>query len=255
MFLRFASLAAFLLLVFLGTPALAQENRDTSLMLRLQVLLETANKGYQEAETAFLAGKVSSDELVKWSQNVAQAQIELSQARAAAEQLDRLQKAEKSLQALQEKGQLSPLDTLDARLKLQRAMIEIARTDLRPVSGSKTTFERDSAYMPSATTPPPTRVDAFKTTATLAVRLPATATLMIDGVPTKQAGNYREFLVKDLIPDRPYRCEIWATWKENGQDVTPPVRPVNFAAGSRVEIDLFRPAPEPIALPAGAPKP
>ena len=52
------------------------------------------------------------------------------------------------------------------------------------------------------------------------VRLPATATLLFDGMPTMQKGTYRRFVTNDLIPKLKYYYILRATWQENGHDVT-----------------------------------
>jgi uncharacterized protein (TIGR03000 family) len=66
---------------------------------------------------------------------------------------------------------------------------------------------------PGAIAAPPAAPQA----ATLDVRLPASATLYIQGQKTKQTGSERHFVTPPLAAGEPYRYTLKAVWSEDGR--------------------------------------
>jgi uncharacterized protein (TIGR03000 family) len=68
-----------------------------------------------------------------------------------------------------------------------------------------------------AATVPPVLLSAPPQTASLDVRLPASATLYIQGQKTNQTGRERSFTTPPLEEGQPYRYNLKAVWSENGR--------------------------------------
>jgi uncharacterized protein (TIGR03000 family) len=86
--------------------------------------------------------------------------------------------------------------------------------------------------------------------AVLVVRLPADATLTVDGNPTRQTGAERYFQSPSLEEGKKYSYTLKATWKEAGQERTV-VRKVPVQPGQRTTADLTTAEPE---AASGAPR-
>jgi uncharacterized protein (TIGR03000 family) len=109
------------------------------------------------------------------------------------------------------------------------------------------------------------------TTATIVVRLPADATLIVGTQKTEQRGSERRFVTPGLVPGYTYSYQVSASWLMAGKEVTSS-RAVEFRPGQTVVVDLrraattasaepvptpkkYQPAPAPAPLPKPAPKP
>jgi uncharacterized protein (TIGR03000 family) len=79
--------------------------------------------------------------------------------------------------------------------------------------------------------------------AILTVRLPAQATLTVDGTPTKQTGPQRRFVTPPLPAGKSFNYELVATWREGGSTQTV-TKTVTVRAGQETNINLAR---EPVA--------
>jgi uncharacterized protein (TIGR03000 family) len=66
---------------------------------------------------------------------------------------------------------------------------------------------------PPSAEPPPAELQS----ATLDVRLPAGATLYIQGYKTKQTGSDRHFVTPPLAEGQTYRYTLKAIWSEDGR--------------------------------------
>jgi uncharacterized protein (TIGR03000 family) len=104
------------------------------------------------------------------------------------------------------------------------------------------------APMPGATTPPTTTRTAFyapdaPTTATISVRVPASAMVMFDGQKTTQTGTFRQFVSPTLERGSTYTYQIQAKWTENGREFDQ-TRTINVLAGREVVVDFMPPAPQ-----------
>jgi uncharacterized protein (TIGR03000 family) len=73
--------------------------------------------------------------------------------------------------------------------------------------------------------------------ATLVVRLPADARLVIDGQESKQTGSVRNFYSPPLAPGKTYRYSLEWTYRKDGNPVTRS-RVVRVRAGDEIEVDL-----------------
>jgi uncharacterized protein (TIGR03000 family) len=79
-------------------------------------------------------------------------------------------------------------------------------------------------------------------TARVVVRLPDDAHLEFGGVAVPQTGRIRQFVTPTLVPGRPYRYEIRATWQEDGREVVLE-RSVRVYAGEKTEVDFLSSEP------------
>jgi uncharacterized protein (TIGR03000 family) len=82
-----------------------------------------------------------------------------------------------------------------------------------------------------------------KQSASVRVRLPASARLYFEGVPTSQTGTSREFVTPPLISGQNYRYILKAVWEEDGQPVVQE-RQVYIKAGDQLDVAFLRAAPE-----------
>jgi uncharacterized protein (TIGR03000 family) len=71
------------------------------------------------------------------------------------------------------------------------------------------------------------------------VRLPADATLTVDGKATRQTGNFRGFETDAIAADQTLTRTFVATWQENSHEVKR-TRTVKVRAGQRVLVDFSR---------------
>ena len=78
----------------------------------------------------------------------------------------------------------------------------------------------------------------------LRVRLPAGASLLVDGTRTKQTGSERVFQTPPLEPGKHYVYNLKAIWKEDGKEVVRE-QVARVQAGRETPIDLNEPAPVP----------
>jgi uncharacterized protein (TIGR03000 family) len=75
--------------------------------------------------------------------------------------------------------------------------------------------------------------------ATIIVRLPPDATLVVGSTQTQQRGSERRFVTPDLVPGYTYSYAMEATWKERGKEVSES-RTATFRPGQTVVVDFFR---------------
>jgi uncharacterized protein (TIGR03000 family) len=75
--------------------------------------------------------------------------------------------------------------------------------------------------------------------ATIIVRLPPDATLVVGSTQTQQRGSERRFVTPDLVPGYNYSYSLEATWKERGKEVRES-RTASFKPGQTVVVDFFR---------------
>jgi uncharacterized protein (TIGR03000 family) len=78
--------------------------------------------------------------------------------------------------------------------------------------------------------------------ALLVVRLPAGASLTVEGAATRQTGAERTFVSPRLESGKTYAYELKASWEENGQTKTV-TRQAKVSAGQRTVVDLTREGP------------
>jgi uncharacterized protein (TIGR03000 family) len=78
--------------------------------------------------------------------------------------------------------------------------------------------------------------------ALLVVRLPAGATLTVEGAATKQTGAERTFMSPRLESGKTYTYELKATWDDNGKTKTV-TRQAKVSAGQRTVVDLTKDEP------------
>src|SRR5258708_40377095 len=90
-------------------------------------------------------------------------------------------------------------------------------------------------------------------TATIVVRVPADATLVVGSQQTEQRGSERRFVTPGLVPGYTYSYQVTASWMAAGKEVTSS-RAVEFRPGQIVFVDLRRAAPIASAEPVPAPK-
>jgi uncharacterized protein (TIGR03000 family) len=76
--------------------------------------------------------------------------------------------------------------------------------------------------------------------ARLTVRLPAGATLTIDGAPTTPTGPVRTFVSDEMKPGSTYEYQLRATWNDGGQSRSAGKK-VTVGPGDVIEIDLTVP--------------
>src|SRR5262245_25146096 len=72
--------------------------------------------------------------------------------------------------------------------------------------------------------------------ATIVVRLPAEAKLVVGTTETTQRGSERRFLSPELVAGYNYSYQLEARWMENGKEVTV-TRTVNFKPGQTAVVD------------------
>ena len=77
----------------------------------------------------------------------------------------------------------------------------------------------------------------------LAVRLPANASLTIDGQQTTMTGGNRVFVSPALEKGYQYTYEVQAKWMDNGREVVR-TRKVSFLPGQQVSVDFLTPTAE-----------
>jgi uncharacterized protein (TIGR03000 family) len=75
------------------------------------------------------------------------------------------------------------------------------------------------------------------------VRVPADATVWMNGAPTNQTGGRREFISSGLQPGRTYTFSIRAQWTGPDGKVIAQERQVSVQGGERRNVDFFAPAP------------
>jgi uncharacterized protein (TIGR03000 family) len=75
--------------------------------------------------------------------------------------------------------------------------------------------------------------------ATIIVRLPPDATLVVGSTQTQQRGSERRFVTPDLVPGYTYSYAMEATWRERGKEVRES-RTATFRPGQTVVVDFFR---------------
>jgi uncharacterized protein (TIGR03000 family) len=101
--------------------------------------------------------------------------------------------------------------------------------------------------------------------ATIIVRLPPDATLIVGSAQTQQRGSERRFVTPDLVPGYSYSYSLVATWRERGKEMSEE-RTARFKPGQTVVVDFFRKEllpmpktetkkPEPQPKPKPQPKP
>lgn len=103
-------------------------------------------------------------------------------------------------------------------------------------------------YPPDYQVPPPEPVPLTDADALVHVRVPANATVWINGDPTTQTGAEREYMTSDLTPGKTYRFEIRAQWQQDGRMVER-TKKVLVQGGERRAVDFMTapaPAPEPV---------
>jgi uncharacterized protein (TIGR03000 family) len=74
-------------------------------------------------------------------------------------------------------------------------------------------------------------------TVLLNVAVPADATVLINGAPTTQTGQNRQYVSPQLTPGKTYSYDLTARWTENGQPVER-TKTVKFEAGSSVAVNF-----------------
>jgi uncharacterized protein (TIGR03000 family) len=77
--------------------------------------------------------------------------------------------------------------------------------------------------------------------ATIVVRLPADATLTVDGAPTTSSQNVRTFVSPDLQPDKEYQYTLRAEATRDGKKVTSS-KEVTVRAGRQSEVTIDLPS-------------
>jgi uncharacterized protein (TIGR03000 family) len=105
--------------------------------------------------------------------------------------------------------------------------------------------------------PRPAAAQEEKAKVTLFVKVPADATLEIDGTPTKLTGTLRIFESPELAVGKNYIYTFKATFTQDGKPVTV-TKEVTVTPGRGVEVDLTKadaPKPEPKPEPKPAPRP
>ena len=138
-------------------------------------------------------------------------------------------------------GQVPFQEVLAVKFQRQGAEIDLAKAS----STSRTSFyEGRNGLSQVPLAPPPPPLFTPKTTATIIVRLPATAKLFFDGVPTTLKGDYRRFIVNELESGFDYYYDLRATWMENGNEVPPARQTIRFRAGEHREFDFRLPPAE-----------
>jgi uncharacterized protein (TIGR03000 family) len=98
------------------------------------------------------------------------------------------------------------------------------------------------AQQPPGPPPPPDG------TAAVGVHVPPDAEILFNGNPTKQKGEFREFVTPTLTPGQTFQYDIRARWKENGQDVDE-TRTVTVQANKRSVVDFAQPEQEKVGPP------
>jgi uncharacterized protein (TIGR03000 family) len=93
-----------------------------------------------------------------------------------------------------------------------------------------------SFYTPQVTAPV---FPVANNTVMLNVAVPADATVLINGQPTTQTGQNRQYVSPQLTPGKTYSYEVTARWSENGQPVER-TRTVKFEAGSQVAVNFLQ---------------
>jgi uncharacterized protein (TIGR03000 family) len=93
--------------------------------------------------------------------------------------------------------------------------------------------------------PLPARSQAAKPApAKLIVRIPADATLTVDGEPTKQKGAVRRFYTPDLAPGKRYQYKVVMELKPNNYVTRTRTRIAYVYAGETTEVDLRKEDPK-----------
>lgn len=120
-------------------------------------------------------------------------------------------------------------------------------------SGMHTTayFSPDASRVVPVSTSPPQR-DPLEgpAAATLVVRLPAGASLTINGVATISRGSVRRFVSPPLDPGKSYQYVLWAEVVRDGQRLTV-TRTVTVWAGRQSEMSLQLPPAGPVRRTTG----
>jgi uncharacterized protein (TIGR03000 family) len=72
----------------------------------------------------------------------------------------------------------------------------------------------------------------------LSIRVPADATVRINGVPTTQMGPRREFMSSGLSPGRTYTFVVTAHWTESSGKPVALERRISVQGGERRNVDF-----------------
>jgi uncharacterized protein (TIGR03000 family) len=72
------------------------------------------------------------------------------------------------------------------------------------------------------------------------LRVPADATVWVDGNKTQQTGEARHFLSPPLTPGKNYTYQLRVRWTKDGKPLEQD-RDIDVRAGSHVRLDLTRP--------------
>src|SRR5688572_19195931 len=76
--------------------------------------------------------------------------------------------------------------------------------------------------------------------ATVIVRLPPDATLVVGSTKTQQRGSERRFVTPDLVPGYSYSYTLEATWMDRGGKEVRESRTASFKPGQTIVVDFFR---------------
>jgi len=96
-----------------------------------------------------------------------------------------------------------------------------------------------SAYTPSQSTlPPPTSDSTNANVVNMEVRVPANATLYIQGQKSDATGTERRFVSSALEPGRKYVYDLRATWMDANGKLVDRTKKVDVQAGAWVGVDM-----------------
>jgi uncharacterized protein (TIGR03000 family) len=96
-----------------------------------------------------------------------------------------------------------------------------------------------TACSPASPCPPPGVMEGAAAPLYLEVRVPADASVWVNGVATTQTGAVRPYVSQPLPAGPSYWCEVRATWRQGGRAVTE-TRQFAFEAGQRRSVDFLR---------------
>jgi len=120
-----------------------------------------------------------------------------------------------------------------------------------PSAASNLTVLPGAGPAPAPGGAPAPLVPSADTEVTLIVRVPANATVWVNGAKTTQNGARREFTSSGLTPGRSYTFLVRAHWDESDGNAVDNDRRITVQAGERRAID-FGSAPAPAAVPVVA---
>jgi len=102
--------------------------------------------------------------------------------------------------------------------------------------------------------PPPGVVNLTDGDVLFNVRVPANATVWVNGGQTTQTGARREFMSSGLAPGKTYNFEIRAQWEQGGK-IVDQTRKIPIQGGERRTVDFLSAPAGPAAPPAPRPLP